>query len=89
MPNEVKCADCKVPLELSTDPNGEKRLTCPSCGVGGGYDEVMSEIGEQIRGRAGDALSAALANAARGSKSVTYKRGTRSNKRQRFIRDQD
>lgn len=86
----VKCAKCNVPLEgtlVDGEPQGE--FTCPICGTGDTYENVMREIGEFASEKAADVLSAEFEQVARHSDVMTFTNGHRPKKVYRFIIDLD
>lgn len=86
--SEIKCARHNVPLKgevVDGQPKGA--YSCPVCGVGDTYQNIVREIGEYMVEKAADEISAGFERAARGSDILTFKKGRRPKKVYRFVVD--
>lgn len=82
----VKCGQCKVALEVVTEPHG-KIARCPRCGTSDTLDNVIREVGEYAKEQAAQHLEKKMASIARGSKFMKFTPAHRPKKRHRFIVD--
>lgn len=88
MANQIKCMRCKVPLQgLIVDGKPKGKFSCPRCGRGDTYPNILREIGEQAKEKAADKITGAFERATRGSKSLTFKKSRRPKKVYRFTVD--
>ena len=84
----VTCATCHIPIEGPDDPQPDSRLSCPSCGAGDTYKNVMSEIEEQVTEQAGTSIDKMLRDTFRGNDSIKVTGHHHpSHKRYRFVID--
>ena len=84
----VKCAKCDVVLQGNVvDTQSNDRFSCPSCGEGDTYENVMREVGDSALDQMGDAFTKTIKSALRGSKHLTFKEKHRPKKSRRFFID--
>jgi len=84
---EVKCAACKVALQGPSVPKPQDRFSCPKCGVGDSYENVMREVGEHAQEQLADGLARSMRAATRGNKYVKFTEKPRAKHSHRFIVD--
>jgi hypothetical protein len=84
---EVKCATCKVALQGPSAPKPQDRFSCPKCGIGDSYENVMREVGNHAREQLADGLARSMRAATRGSKYVKFVEKPRAKRAHRFIVD--
>jgi hypothetical protein len=80
---EAKCAKCKIPLQGPSDPQPQDRFSCPECGVGDSFENVMREVGDQVEER----LASSLHAATRSNKHVKFTEKPSAKRAYRFIVD--
>ena len=88
--NNIKCATHNVPLKgevVDGQPKGT--FSCPVCGIGDTYENIMREIGEYASEKAADMLADTLERSTRGCDFLTFKKGHHPKKVHRFIVDLD
>ena len=85
--HEVKCAKCKIPLQGPTNPKPQDRFSCPKCGIGDSFDNVMREVGDQAREHVANLTAKMLRDATRGSKHLKFTEKPRAKSARRFIVD--
>jgi len=83
----IKCARCKVAVEISTNANSQSVVRCPSCGLTDTLKNVEREIADLAEEYVGEQLDATFKRIASRSKFLTYKPGTRHKRSHRFIID--
>lgn len=83
--HNVLCGHCKVPLEGPVDHKPDSRFSCPSCGAGDTYDNVMREVQEHFQEQTAKHVQNILRDTARGSKSFKFQGGFIPQRTHRFI----
>lgn len=83
----IKCARCKVPVEITANPNSQSIVSCPRCGLRDTLKNVEREVAQFVEEHIADQLDATFKRAASRSKFITYKAGPRTKRRHRFIID--
>lgn len=84
---QVKCAKCRVPIEIGSNDHGVATGRCPSCGISDTKENIEREAADYAFSKAKDALDSRLSDMARGSKYMTYTKGPRHQKSYRFVVD--
>ena len=85
--HQAKCGKCKVPLEVVTQDNGQKRATCPKCGDSDTVENVKRIVAEYVKERTALALHESLVKGARGSKFLKVTSRRPPQRQHRFIID--
>lgn len=84
---EVKCAQCKIALQGPTNPKPQDRFSCPRCGIGDSYQNVMRDVRGHVEEQLGNRITQLMRNATRGSKYLQFTEKPRAKRRYRFIVD--
>lgn len=84
---QIKCAKCKIPLQGPRNPKPQDRFSCPKCGIGDSYQNVMREVGNQAEDYLANRITQAMRNATRGSKHLKFTEKPRAKRSYRFIVD--
>ena len=85
----IKCAKCKVALEVWTEPDGQMMARCPQCGVSDNLDNVQREAVEFLTEEAEKLMFKPFEDLARTSKNFTFTPSSTQHRSYRFVVDVD
>jgi len=86
--HQVKCAVCNVEVQGPSDPQPDSHFGCPSCGNGDTYENILSEVQQQVVDKTKMSLNRMFDDAVRGSSFMKVTSHYRpSGKHYRFIVD--
>ena len=80
----ILCNRCDAAAQVVIEGNEPKDVVCPECGETESYAEFKQSVGDQVKGVAADRIGRALKEAARGSRHIRYKPGSRTISRGKF-----
>jgi len=87
MTEQVKCAQCKVPVKGPADPNDDSVFTCPSCGRSDTYQAIIKEIEASSAHQVEDKFASDMERIARTSEHMQVRRSGPPQKKPRFFVD--
>lgn len=82
---EIKCATCNVALQGPVESKPDDMVTCPACGQGDTFDNVMREVRDHIKEQMADYASRVVMEPFRRSKLFKVSQTPRVKKRHRFV----
>jgi len=85
--HQILCGRCKVPLKGPGDSNPQSRFSFPQCGTGDTRENVLREVGEQVKEQAARHLQEIMRRAACGSSILQFKGNPIPKRTYRFTTD--
>lgn len=81
----IICAACRSEVTAPSKPKPSDYCSCPKCGVGDTYENVLADVKAYVTEQAARSLQKSLKKVASSSKSMTYKAGRITTANYRFI----
>lgn len=85
--HKILCGSCKTDLKGPSDPKPDDVITCPTCGNGDTFENVLREAKEYIANGFSKSLGDMLAKSTRNSKFVKFKSQRAPQRSYRFVVD--
>jgi hypothetical protein len=84
---DIKCAKCKVPIQVASDPKPDTIVSCPVCGISDTFENAGREAADYKHEKTMEALNSPIQELAGRAKGFQFTPATGQKRSYRFVVD--